>query len=137
MLENTLAQEHLPLPRVVLESASVLTNYHVARRLDCLFATSEKVIALFAGQGALYVNDVVNRFVFGRPTAAGATDIGDIIGGFYKRIVLMHVAILGGAFIAQMIGRTAPLILLVLLKTALELRFQIGRLRPQAAPASG
>lgn len=95
------------------------------------------LIALFAGQGALYVNDVVNRFVFGRPTAAGATDIGDIIGGFYKRIVLMHVAILGGAFIAQMIGRTAPLIVLVLLKTALELRFQIGRLRPQAAPASG
>ena len=53
MLENTLAQEHLPLPRVVLESASVLTNYHVARRLDCLFATAEKVTALFAGRGLL------------------------------------------------------------------------------------
>jgi len=53
MFENTLAQEGLPRPRIVLESASVLTNYHVARRLDCLFATSEKVIHLFAEQGLL------------------------------------------------------------------------------------
>jgi len=38
----------------------------------------------------------------------------------------MHVAIMGGAFIAQMIGRTAPLIVLVLLKTAIEIRFQMN-----------
>ncbi len=53
MFEHTLAHERLPPPRVALESASVLTNYHVARRLGCLFATSERVVALFAEQGLL------------------------------------------------------------------------------------
>jgi hypothetical protein len=95
------------------------------------------LLALFAGQGALYVNDAVNRFVFGRPPPDGASDPGDIVGGFYKRIVLMHVAILGGGFVAQTIGRTAPLILLVLLKTALEFHFQFGRPRLRPQPASG
>jgi hypothetical protein len=37
----------------------------------------------------------------------------------------MHVAIMGGAFIAKIIGTAAPLIVLVLVKTALEIRFQI------------
>lgn len=92
------------------------------------------LVALFAGQGALYVNDAVNRFVFGKTLANTAT--GDIIGGFYKRIVLMHVAIIGGAFVAQKIGRTAPLIVLVLLKTALEFQFQRKRPIQTGAPAA-
>ncbi len=57
------------------------------------------------------------------------------MGGFYKRIVVMHVAIMGGAFIAQMIGITAPLIVLVLLKTALEIRFQMKARRESAITA--
>jgi hypothetical protein len=85
------------------------------------------LLALFAGQGALFVNDAVNRFVFGKaPADAGA---GEIVGGFYKRIVLMHVAILGGAFVAQAIGNAAPLIVLVLLKIALEIALQTPRWR--------
>ncbi len=82
------------------------------------------LLALFVGQGAIFINDAVNRFVFAKAPATKA-DTGEIMGGFYKRIVLMHLAIMGGAFIAQMIGRTAPLIVLVLLKTALEIQFQM------------
>ena len=77
------------------------------------------LLALFAGQGALFVNDAVNRFAFAKPPAEASA--AGIVGGFYKRIVLMHVAILGGAFIVQAIGNVAPLIILVLLKTVLEI----------------
>jgi hypothetical protein len=81
------------------------------------------LVALFVGQGAIFINDAVNRFVFGK--APASTDTGEIVGGFYKRIVIMHVAILGGAFVAQAIGTAAPLIVLVLLKIAIEIRFQM------------
>ena len=80
--------------------------------------------ALFVGQGAIFVNDAVNRFVFAKAPPANA-DTGEIMGGFYKRIVIMHVAIMGGAFIAQAIGTAAPLIVLVLLKIAIEIRLQM------------
>jgi hypothetical protein len=82
------------------------------------------LLALFVGQGAIFINDAVNRFVFAKVPLTNA-DTGEIMGDFYKRIVIMHAAIMGGAFILQMIGRTAPLIVLVLLKTALEIRFQM------------
>jgi hypothetical protein len=88
------------------------------------------LLALFAGQGALFVNDLVNRFAFGR--ALPETDAATIVGGFYKRIVLMHVAILGGAFVVQAIGNVAPLIVLVLLKTALEIALLAPRRRRAA-----
>ena len=81
------------------------------------------LLALFIGQGAIFINDAVNRFVFAKPSQE-STEVGDIMGGFYSRIVLLHVAIMGGAFIAEMIGTAAPLIVLVLVKTALEIRFQ-------------
>ncbi len=92
------------------------------------------LLALFAGQGAIFINDAVTRFVFAK-TALTNADTGEIMGGFYKRIVVMHVAIMGGAFIAQMIGITAPLIVLVLLKTALEIRFQMKARRESAITA--
>lgn len=81
------------------------------------------LLALFVGQGAMFINDAVNRFVFAKPSAS--TDTGEIMGGFYKRIVIMHLAIMGGAFVAQAIGTAAPLIVLVLLKVAIEIRFQM------------
>ncbi len=80
------------------------------------------LLALFVGQGAIFINGAVNRFVFEKLPLTGA-DTGTIMGDFYKRIVLMHVAIMGGAFIAQAIGTAAPLIVLVLLKVAIEIRF--------------
>jgi len=91
------------------------------------------LLALFVGQGAIFINDAVNRFVFAKAPLTNA-DTGEIMGDFYKRIVIMHAAIMGGAFILQMIGRTAPLIVLVLLKTALEIRFQM-KLRRDNSPS--
>ena len=82
------------------------------------------LLALFVGQGAVFVNDAVNRFAFGKALPANA-NTGEIMGGFYKRIVLMHLAIMGGAFVAQAIGTIAPLVVLVLLKTTIEVRLWI------------
>jgi len=82
------------------------------------------LLALFVGQGAIFINDAVNRFVFAK-TPLAPVDAGTLMSDFYKRIVLMHIAIMAGAFIAQMIGTTAPLIVLVLLKIALEVRLQM------------
>ena len=92
------------------------------------------LLALFVGQGAIFINDAVNRFVFRKALPAN-TDTGEIMSGFYQRIVVMHVAIMGGAFIAQAIGSTAPLIVLVLLKTALEIRFQMKLRKASTIPA--
>lgn len=91
------------------------------------------LLALFVGQGAIFINDAVNRFVFAKAPRIKADD-GEIMGDFYKRIIIMHVALMGGAFILQMIGQTAPLIVLVLLKTALEIRFQM-KLRRESSPS--
>ncbi|MFT6670173.1 MAG: hypothetical protein ACJAVZ_001637 [Afipia broomeae] len=88
------------------------------------------LVALFVGQGAIFINDAVNRFVFGKVPLTNA-DTGEIMGEFYKRIVIMHVAIMGGAFIAQAIGTAAPLIILVLLKIAIEIRFQMRATRQE------
>ncbi|CAN5354675.1 hypothetical protein BH10PSE11_BH10PSE11_23370 [soil metagenome] len=82
------------------------------------------LLALFVAQGAVFINDAVNRFVFEKVPLTNA-DTGEIMGEFYKRIVIMHVAIMGGAFIVQAIGTAAPLIVLVLLKIAIEIRFQM------------
>lgn len=82
------------------------------------------LLALFAGQGAIFINDAVNRFAFARAPLTTA-DTGEIMSGFYKRIVIMHLTIMGGAFIAQAIGTAAPLIVLVLIKVAIETRFQM------------
>ncbi|MGL4558285.1 MAG: DUF6498-containing protein [Afipia sp.] len=92
------------------------------------------LLALFVGQGAVFINDAVNRFVFAKVPQTNA-DTGEIMGGFYKRIVIMHVAIMAGAFIAQAIGTAAPLIVLVLLKIAIEIKFQMkARSKDAAAP---
>lgn len=88
------------------------------------------LLALFVGQGAIFVNDMVNRFVFAKTPPANA-DTGEIMGGFYTRIVIMHVAIMGGAFVAQAIGTAGPLIVLVLLKIAIEIRFQMRAIRQE------
>lgn len=88
------------------------------------------LLALFVGQGAIFINDAVNRFVFAK--APATADTGEIMGGFYKRIVIMHVAIMAGAFIAEAIGTAAPLIVLVLLKIAIEIRFQMKARKSQA-----
>jgi hypothetical protein len=55
--------------------------------------------------------------------------------GFYARIVLMHVTILAGGILMQSFGPHAPLFLLIGLKIALDLGFEVAAHRT-AAPAN-
>lgn len=50
---------------------------------------------------------------------------GSLIGGFYSRVVLMHVTILFGAAIAAVIGNAGPLILMVALKIAIDVTLHL------------
>lgn len=49
-----------------------------------------------------------------------------LLDGFYTRIVVMHLAILFGAFIAVVFGNVGPLVLMVALKTAVDLRLHLA-----------
>jgi len=86
----------------------------------------------FVGQGAMTLFDLIRRFILHWPVTI---DIASLVSGFYKRIVLMHVAILLGAFAVTRIGASGPLVVLVLLKTALEF-FMLFRTRRDANAAA-
>lgn len=81
------------------------------------------LVALFAARGIITLTDVINRFVFARKDIVAPKSVaeGAIIGRFYLRIVIMHVAILIGGIVALFLGSLAPLIVLVLVKTAIDL----------------
>ncbi len=74
-----------------------------------------------------------------RPPAAGPVDAGSIIGGVLARIFLMQVAIIFGAYVALKFGSRAPLFILVVLKTAIDVCLHIAtevRPRATAVPAA-
>jgi hypothetical protein len=50
---------------------------------------------------------------------------GNLLKGFYGRIVIMHLTILFGAAIATAIGSVGPLVLMVMLKIAADLAFHL------------
>jgi hypothetical protein len=49
-----------------------------------------------------------------------ADQAGSVIGAFYARVVVMHVTIIASAFLS-FLGTLAPLIILIALKTAVDL----------------
>jgi len=53
-------------------------------------------------------------------TSAPAAEVSVALGGFYARIIVMHVAILFGGFLS-FFGSIAPLLILVAIKTAIDL----------------
>lgn len=82
------------------------------------------------------------RFVPGDAGAPAATrmEMGAVIGGLYGRIVIMHLVILAGAWLTQVMGTLAPFLLLIGLKTFFDVLFHVtmdlqgGRKNPSPAP---
>jgi hypothetical protein len=56
------------------------------------------------------------------PGRSGSQSISPIIKGLYTRIVVMQVGIIFGAWFAQSLGSRAPLIIVIALKSLIELR---------------
>jgi hypothetical protein len=84
------------------------------------------LLVLFVARGATYFYDaVVARWLArkqGRPEPA-REDAGSVIGAFYVRIVVMHIAIILGGFLS-FLGSVGPLIVMVALKTVIDLGMQ-------------
>jgi hypothetical protein len=56
-----------------------------------------------------------------------------IVNGFYSRIIVMHLTILAGGFVALALGSIAPLVVLVALKTGIDVCMHLKNDFPDAA----
>jgi len=74
----------------------------------------------------------------GAPAAAG-DPVGRIVGALYGRIVIMQVAIIGGAWAANRWGSMAPLVIVIAIKTLVDLgrSFSAGGALPAEWRGSG
>jgi hypothetical protein len=90
------------------------------------------LLVLFLMRGLVVLLMVLEpKWIYGRkprpllapPDDDGPFPINGPIFGFYIRIIIMQFALLLGGFIAAFIGAGAPLILLVIIKTAIDLGF--------------
>jgi hypothetical protein len=88
------------------------------------------LLVLFIARGAVFLYDrlgarLLARMHGRRPAPAPNDSVGSIVGGFYARIVVMHCAIIFGAFLS-FLGSIAPLIIMVALKTVIDLGLHAG-----------
>jgi hypothetical protein len=66
--------------------------------------------------------------------AAPGQAIGSVVGGLYLRVAIMQVAIIFGAIASAVLGSAAPLVILVVLKTAVDFVIRLSAISG-AAPA--
>jgi len=64
-------------------------------------------------------NDASPALVQARDRAA-SSGIAPIVAGLYTRIIIMQIAIIGGALISQFTGSLAPLVIVIVLKTVVD-----------------
>ena len=90
---------------------------------------SPALLAFFISHGISYFNNFLGRREYVNK------DISAQMGQPYKRIIIMHVTIIFGGFLAMMLESALPaLLLLIILKVAADLR---GHLREHGAAAIG
>jgi hypothetical protein len=77
---------------------------------------------LFVGLGLSFFWGLF-RQLFG---SKGSDTMDRLLGGLYGRIVLMHVVIIFGVWVAMMIGSTGPYLLLIAFKTAYDLVMHVS-----------
>ncbi|NWG23802.1 MAG: hypothetical protein HXY30_05185 [Pseudorhodoplanes sp.] len=106
------------------------------------------IVAMVIGRGLVTLVDLRKAYAWVMSTIVPPDSPADASGrrkiaihAFYARIVVMHLTILGGAFLMQSVGSVAPLIILIALKTAIDLGFEgFSRMRtpdiPQASKAA-
>lgn len=78
----------------------------------------------FLGRGIAFVIEMAKLPLWKRLVSEDAgpgRQAGALVGGLYTRIITMHIVILGGAALAQKYGALAPLVLLILAKTVIDL----------------
>ena len=78
------------------------------------------VLSLFASHGISFVYNYLIKGEYSR------TNLQKLMGQPYSRVVIMHIAILGGGFLTMVLGSPAALLLiLVCLKTIIDVKMHI------------
>jgi hypothetical protein len=78
------------------------------------------VLSLFASHGISFVYNYILKGEYAR------TNPRDLMGKPYVRVFVMHITILGGGFLSMVLGSPAALLLiLVILKTAIDVKFHL------------
>lgn len=80
----------------------------------------------FVGRGIAFLFEMSKLPLWKRLVSEDAGQgrkAGSLVGGLYGRIITMHVVIIIGAILAQKFGALAPLLLLIVVKTAVDLWF--------------
>lgn len=77
----------------------------------------------FVGRGIAFIAEMAKQPLWTHLVGEGGerTTNGSLVGALYVRIVIMHLVILGGAALAQKYGALAPLVLLIIAKTIVDL----------------
>jgi hypothetical protein len=88
-------------------------------------------VVLFISHGASYVFNFIGRGEFRRTTAMA------LMTAPYRRVVILHLTIIFGAFAVILLGaQVLPLVILVALKTAVDLGFHLREHRAAESPAA-
>lgn len=86
------------------------------------------LIVLFIARGiTLFYGPRLRAWLASEPAAATPADEGtsSVIGAFYARVVVMHIAIIFGGFLS-FLGSVGPLIVMIALKTAIDLGLHVA-----------
>jgi len=78
----------------------------------------------FLGRGIAFIIEMARLPLWQRLVSSDPVQgrqVGALVGGLYTRIVIMHLVIIGGAALAQKYGALAPLVLLILAKTVIDI----------------
>lgn len=96
--------------------------YNVVKHIMLTIPPTVKlgVLSLFASHGISFVYNYLIKGEYAR------TNTGNLMGQPYVRVFVMHITILGGGFLTMALGSPAALLLvLVLLKTAIDVKFHL------------
>jgi hypothetical protein len=86
------------------------------------------LLALFISHGVSFVYNYLIKGEYAR------TDPGKLMGAPYARVVVMHVAIIGGGFLSMVFGSPAALLfVLVVLKTIIDVELHLREHKARGA----
>jgi hypothetical protein len=82
----------------------------------------------FVARGVAFASEMSRVSLWKRlvsEESPGGKSAGGLVGGLYVRIVIMHFVVIVGAILAQRFGAIAPLVLLIAVKTIVDIWFMI------------
>jgi hypothetical protein len=92
------------------------------------------LIALFVSRGISSMLPLLDPKIL--PVWLAPKPVHIMLGGFYKRIIIMHLTLIFGGIVAGAVGSVVPLVLMIALKIAIELKLHLKNESPDTAVAT-